>query len=364
MNNTISAPDTTKSPLFRRPNDCMQSLCAGVIAGCVTRTCTSPLDVLKVVVQVKSHATWTRLLNETSSQSISCSAFRPSVTRPPWALSSCYINRTVQRLYQSDGVCGFWRGNLIGCCRLGPYSGTKFLLFDMLQKRINEVPSKYEVASCGAVAGLIATLVTYPLEVVRTRVITQRFAVSSGLENIQGLRHGLHQIIKLEGVRGLYCGSASGLLGVIPFEGVQFGCYEYLKSRFTQKRYTLCSWPDSKLELDTVDFLVCGSIAGVAGQMVSYPFDTVKKRLQLPPVAGEIAYTGMRDCFSRIVREEGFLALYRGTVPNLIRIVPYAALMFSTFESSKRLLDTMSEYQYIGNETWDDDFTEAHARLY
>ncbi|GLE07182.1 hypothetical protein PINS_up017179 [Pythium insidiosum] len=46
----------------------------------------------------------------------------------------------------------------------------------------------------------------------------------------------------------------------------------------------------------------------------------------------------MVDCFRKIIRDEGLLALYRGTVPNLVRIVPYAAVMFSTYELSKKAI--------------------------
>lgn len=265
---------------------------------------------------------------------------------------------TVQDLYSLDGLRGFWKGNAAGCCRLGPYAGAKFFLFDSLQARFVEAdPSNLTRGLCGAAAGLVATMTTYPLEVVRTRMITQTRSTPAYLQ-IKGVGHGLQLILRQEGVRGLYKGGWSGVVGAIPFEGVQFGCYEYLKHSSQANQWPAFRWPEGKTELDGVDYFVCGSVAGAVAQTVAYPFDTVKKRLQLQmlPAAGGSArdavqlgatdtvyYRGMVDCFRKVVRDEGLSALYRGTVPNLARIVPYAAVMFSTYEMSKKTLRVLCD---------------------
>lgn len=291
----------------------LQSVAAGVVAGCVTRSCTSPLDVLKIVIQVNGPAPATAV---------------PSLSAPSSAMA-----RTVRELYAGAGLRAFWRGNAAGCCRLGPYAGAKFFLFDSLQERLahGRELSHAQRALCGAAAGLVATMGTYPLEVVRTRMIAQ---ASTG-ETVRGV---LRAILRAEGLRGLYRGGCSGVVGAIPFEGAQFACYEYLKHTSRAQRWPAARWPEGKRELDGVDFFVCGSVAGAVAQTVAYPFDTVKKRLQ---VQGRVAYSGMLDCFRKVVRDEGPLALYRGTVPNLARIVPYAAVMFSTFEMTKQALQAL-----------------------
>lgn len=261
--------------------------------------------------------------------------------------ASSAMVRTVKELYSMEGLRAFWRGNVAGCCRLGPYAGAKFFLFDSLQSHVLDAnPSNLERAMCGSVAGLVATMGTYPLEIVRTRMITQTAANTAPHLHIRGVLHGVRLIQRHEGVRGLYRGGWPAVVGAIPFEGVQFGCYEYLKATALAHQWPPSRWPESKTELDAIDFFVCGSIAGAIAQTVAYPFDTVKKRLQTQRVlAGDRAhapqqmrayYRGMCDCFKKVVREEGVLALYRGTVPNLARIVPYAAVMFSTYEMTKK----------------------------
>ncbi|RLN94867.1 hypothetical protein BBJ28_00011976 [Nothophytophthora sp. Chile5] len=342
----------------------LDSVVAGVVAGCVTRSCTSPLDVLKIVIQVNGPVA--------SSQSVSAAA-ATSVATPSSLMAvrsvaaqtsaSSAIARTVRELYALNGVRAFWRGNSAGCCRLGPYAGLKFFLFDSLQARFTardgRDPSNMQRALYGAIAGLIATMGTYPLEVVRTRMITQTTAPAVAHSQIRGVLQGIQLILEREGLRGLYRGGWSGVVGAIPFEGVQFGCYEYLKLTACRHQWPAYRWPEGKTEMDGVDYFVCGSIAGALAQTVAYPFDTVKKRLQTQQVhlkvatvgpvpmeggsASTLYYRGMCDCFRKVVRDEGLLALYRGTGPNLARIVPYAAVMFSTFEMTKKTLRAMND---------------------
>lgn len=333
----------------------MQSVIAGVVAGCVTRSCTSPLDVLKIIIQVNgpvtSSASSAASLTATTMVRNTSSLFTTRVPLTAAAATqmqaSSAMLRTVKELYSMDGLRAFWRGNIAGCCRLGPYAGAKFFLYDTLQTRfLDENPSNMQRAMCGAVAGLFATMGTYPLEIVRTRMITQTAANTLPHLHIRGVTHGVSLILRHEGLRGLYRGGWSGIIGAIPFEGVQFGCYEYLKFTATQQQWPAFRWPEGKRELDGVDFFVCGSIAGAIAQTVAYPFDTVKKRLQTqsqPTQDARAYYRGMCDCFKKVIREEGPLALYRGTVPNLARIVPYAAVMFSTYEMTKKSLRLLCE---------------------
>ncbi|CEG48030.1 mitochondrial carrier family [Plasmopara halstedii] len=347
-------------------NTGLESVIAGVVAGCVTRSCTSPLDVLKIVIQVNGPLS-PKSVTATSSITTDASVSTPSafVARRTVAVrssASSAIARTVRELYALDGVRAFWRGNSAGCCRLGPYAGLKFYLFDTLQAhfvaRECRDLSNWQSALCGAAAGLLATMGTYPLEVVRTRMILQTANPAVANSEIYGVLQGVRLIFEREGLRGLYRGGWSGVAGAIPFEGVQFGCYEYLKRKAIHHQWPAYRWPKGKTEMNGMDYFVCGSVAGAIAQTVAYPFDTVKKRLQsqqvnlnvssMGPLCAEggnpstLYYRGMVDCFRKVIRDEGPLALYRGTGPNLARIVPYAAVMFSTYETTKKALRVLS----------------------
>lgn len=76
--------------------------------------------------------------------------------------------------------------------------------------------------------------------------------------------------------------------------------------------------------------VVFGSLAGMAGKYVEYPFDTVKVRLQSQPDNKPLRYTGPLDCFRQSLRRDGFLGLYRGiSAPLFGAAVETSSLFFS-----------------------------------
>jgi solute carrier family 25 aspartate/glutamate transporter 12/13 len=63
-----------------------------------------------------------------------------------------------------------------------------------------------------------------------------------------------------------------------------------------------------------------GSIAGAVGATAVYPIDLVKTRMQnqRSKVVGELLYKNSLDCFRKVVKNEGFVGLYRGLGPQLV----------------------------------------------
>ncbi|CAG9999117.1 unnamed protein product [Clonostachys byssicola] len=73
-----------------------------------------------------------------------------------------------------------------------------------------------------------------------------------------------------------------------------------------------------------------GAIAGVSEILVMYPLDVVKTRVQLQTGVGASAeYTGMLDCFQKIIRNEGFSRLYRGISAPILMEAPKRATKFA-----------------------------------
>lgn len=64
--------------------------------------------------------------------------------------------------------------------------------------------------------------------------------------------------------------------------------------------------------MEAIEDITYGSIAGIVGKYIEYPFDTVKVRLQSQPDHLPLRYTGPLDCFRQSIRADGFLGLYRG----------------------------------------------------
>lgn len=81
---------------------------------------------------------------------------------------------------------------------------------------------------------------------------------------------------------------------------------------------------------EAIKDIVCGSVAGVIGKYIEYPFDTVKVRLQSQPDNVPLRYTGPLDCFNKSLRRDGFIGIYRGiSAPLVGAAVETSSLFFS-----------------------------------
>ncbi|KAG0243655.1 mitochondrial carrier domain-containing protein [Mortierella sp. GBAus27b] len=83
--------------------------------------------------------------------------------------------------------------------------------------------------------------------------------------------------------------------------------------------------------------LAFGSIAGVAGKIVEFPFDTIKVRLQTQPLDHPI-FKGPLDCFRQTIRNEGFFGLYNGLSSPLVGAMLENAVLFVGYRRAQDLL--------------------------
>lgn len=88
---------------------------------------------------------------------------------------------------------------------------------------------------------------------------------------------------------------------------------------------------------------VAGAIAGVSEILVMYPLDVVKTRVQLQTGkgVGEDAYSGMMDCFRKIIAKEGPSRLYRGITAPILMEAPKRATKFAANDEWGKLYRSM-----------------------
>ena len=88
--------------------------------------------------------------------------------------------------------------------------------------------------------------------------------------------------------------------------------------------------PLSNKAKDGLKDIVFGSIAGIVGKFIEYPFDTVKVRLQAQPDHVPLRYKGPLDCFKQSFRQDGVQGFYRGVgAPLFGAAVETSSLFFS-----------------------------------
>ncbi|KAF9585386.1 mitochondrial thiamine pyrophosphate transporter [Lunasporangiospora selenospora] len=220
----------------------------------------------------------------------------------------------------------------------------------------------------GSTAGIMATACTYPFDLLRTR-----FAVQRDVKVYTGVLQAFGHIFRNDGITGFYRGMSPALIQVIPYMGVMFASYDTLKqtASWLKQRADLSAplqpstegirtnWEENARQiLLGLEDMVCGGLSGVISKTTVYPLDMVRKRLQIqgsaqqqqqmvfetgrvyasathlqPPLASMPMGqpTTVWRCMIHIVRHEGYLALYKGLTPGLLKAAPSSAVTFLVF---------------------------------
>ncbi|KAJ8981203.1 hypothetical protein NQ317_014847 [Molorchus minor] len=274
-------------------------LAAGGVAGAVSRTCTAPLDRLKVFLQVQ-----------------------PSKQK----ISECF-----SYMLKEGGMTGLWRGNGINVLKIAPETALKFAAYEQV-KRLMKGDSKesltiYERFCAGALAGGMSQTAIYPLEVLKTRLALR----TTG--QYKSIADAAYKIYVSEGLMSFYRGYIPNILGIIPYAGIDLAVYETLKRKYFMTH-------SSNEQPSFWMLLACGSASSTLGQMCSYPLALIRTRLQAQVIhpAMDPSTVNMTGVFRTIMEKEGVLGLYRGITPNFIKVMPAVSISYVVYEYSSRLL--------------------------
>jgi solute carrier family 25 phosphate transporter 23/24/25/41 len=240
---------------------------AGSLAGVVTKTLTAPLERVKTILQVEG------MTAIKAAQKAAAESGGP-VTRPP----RTSILNTFRSIYRLDGVRGFWFGNAANCLRVIPVYALKFGFNDNITEALRASPGAQltylQLVASGTLAGLLQMVITYPLETVRTRLTV---GAAHGAQ-YNGILHCATETVKHEGVRGLYKGLSPTILSGPPYVGLQMSSFEIL----SRKARELDLFGGSAVANNAT----CGMISGLFAQTVTYPGDTIRKRMQTDGIRG------------------------------------------------------------------------------
>lgn len=301
---------------------------AGAISGAVSRTVTSPLDVIKIRFQVQLEPTtqWALLHRNSYGQSKYTGMFQAT-----------------KDIFREEGLPGFWRGNVPALLMVMPYTAIQFTVLHKLKTLVSGSSkaedhiqiSPYLSYISGSLAGCAATVGSYPFDLIRTILASQ------GEPKVYpNMRSALVGILRDRGFQGLYAGLTPTLIEIVPYAGLQFGTYDTFKRwAIAWNRYRTSNPTDNALS--SIQLLLCGLAAGTCAKAVCHPLDVVKKRFQIeglqrdPRYGARVehrAYRNMFDALSRIMQSEGWGGLYKGIVPSIVKAAPAGAVTFVAYE--------------------------------
>ncbi|EFC39934.1 predicted protein [Naegleria gruberi] len=169
----------------------------------------------------------------------------------------------------------------------------------------------------GGLAGAGSLCIVYPLDYARTRLASD----VGNHRDFNGLGDCMVKTYKQGGFRALYNGFGVSVAGIIPYRGVYFGLYDTLREKNPYKNDLGIAGVSSKFAL--------AQTVSIAAGYASYPFDTVRRRLmmQSEKPREQWVYTGTVDCFSKILKEEGTVAMFKGAGANALRTVGSALVL-------------------------------------
>ncbi|KAJ4822416.1 hypothetical protein Tsubulata_041591 [Turnera subulata] len=288
-------------------------LWAGAIAAMVSRTFVAPLERLKLEYIVRGEQR--------------------------------NIVELVRTIATTQGLIGFWKGNLINILRTAPFKAVNFCAYDTYRKQLlrisgNEETTNFERFIAGAAAGITATVLCLPLDTIRTKI------VAPGGEALGGVIGAFHHMIQTEGFFSLYKGLVPSIISMAPSGAVFYGVYDILKSAYLhspegRKRIENMSRHGQELnaldqlELGPARTLVYGAIAGACAEAATYPFEVVRRQLQLQVRATKMSALAT---FLKVVEHGGIPALYAGLIPSLLQVLPSAAISYFVYECMKIVL--------------------------
>jgi len=290
----------------------LYNLLSGGVAGTIASCITNPLEVVKTQLQSSSAA-----VGELSQAS-----------GHPVAIA--------KRIFESDGVLGFFRGLRPTLVGIIPARSVYFFSYEQSKRFLGNFGVKEggvpNALVAGFSAGIASNTLTNPIWMIKTRC--QLLADSSAGQKVySGYRDACAAIYKEEGIGGFYKGIYASYWGCL--EGAtQFMIYEQLKTKLLTRQ----NLRRERLGLESSDrlpklgYFVAAAIAKGTASILTYPHEVARTRLREQARDGIFKYTGMWQTIGTVAREEGAKSLYSGMGVHLLKVVPNSAIMFLTYE--------------------------------
>lgn len=186
-----------------------------------------------------------------------------------------------------------------------------------------------DIAS-GTAGGFAQVVAGHPLDTIKVRLQTQKPG-PDGKFPFAGMADCAKKTFAKEGVKGLYKGAASPLVGAMAHNAGVFFSYGQAKALTGA----------NEVGADLYKYFLAGAISAIPITLVETPVDLLKIKLQAQ--VGEGEYAGVFDAAGKLGRAHGVAGLYQGFGATMLRNIPCFGLYFFGSEFGFRLINTPGE---------------------
>lgn len=234
------------------------------------------------------------------------------------------------QISRQEGVGALYAGISSAILRQATYGTIKFGTYYSLQEYAVERWGDDDLflinIICAALAGGISSAIANPTDLVKVRMQT-------GLKTSSSLFGCFQDVYHNEGIRGLWRGVGPTAQRAAVIAAVELPIYDFTKNKLIDI-----------IGNNVTNHFVSSFAASMASAVASTPIDVVRTRLmhqrRIRTTSGKLPshiYNGSIDCLLQTIKNEGFLALYKGFIPTWFRMGPWNIIFFITFEQLKNL---------------------------
>ncbi|PWA26573.1 hypothetical protein CCH79_00001237 [Gambusia affinis] len=254
----------------------------------------------------------------------------------------------VKQTVNGHGVKGLYRGLSSLLYGSIPKAAVRFGMFEFLSNKMRDESGKLDSKRgflCGLGAGVAeAVVVVCPMETVKVKFIHDQ---TSANPKYKGFFHGVREIVRSEGLKGTYQGLTATVLKQGSNQAIRFYVMTSLRNWY--------KGDDPNKVINPLITGLFGAFAGAASVFGNTPLDVIKTRMQVslprtfdPRLRTRPAallgleahkYKSTVDCAVQIMKYEGPMAFYKGTIPRLGRVCLDVAIVFIIYEEVVKFLN-------------------------
>jgi hypothetical protein len=314
LGDPVSSPEDAPPQQKKAVYSTWPSVLSGGFSSATTKTMTAPLSRMTILLQVSSDS----------------------------AGKNFNLMESLRSVVRNEGIRSLWKGNLVSVIHKVPYGSVNYYAYEYTKVRLlrpfwnsDTDPGIHVRFLCGLAGGACASSLTYPLDIVRTRLAT---ASKSG-----GTIYGtMKDIITGEGGIGAL---GKGLPATVMCQSlnlaINFAIYESLQVRVIQlekeliAKYIGQDYVSSRQRGSFLSSLICGACAGTTASLIVFPLDLIRRRQQIAVGANT---PSIQQVAMQVLKSDGFKGLYRGIVPELAKVVPAVAMNFYFYELFRQVI--------------------------